>query len=355
MLLKPLLSKHAKKAGETAAFAVAYTSARVEDQPARSGSDTEACDRNFTYADAERVTTLLLEQSRRCKSGFFKAEKPRRPLKDRRTLSENCLMNGIDAPSSTPDVLHLSRYPSTKSTGSTRSCLEIGCHTSKVSLAHADPTSADLEPQPSPESSQPREPSVSKDPIPDSVSPPPASRCLHRSLSFQGRSNLLQSKVRKLANAFQVWAPLRRAKIRDGKQQAMDIDHTPVFRRASRPPPREYLEAAFLKPSTSREFENFKLEGGKGAPKYMSEKDLDRLDQIEKEEAEKLLELSSLRSEKEMILWRAEFERHPMDTVKDAGKKEAKKEKDKKDASAEARKSSSLIPSVSPFNMGFAS
>ena len=45
----------------------------------------------------------------------------------------------------------------------------------------------------------------------------------------------------------------------------------------------------------------------------MPEKDLDRLDQIE-EEAQKLLELSSLRSEKEMILWRAEFERGPMDS-----------------------------------------
>src|SRR5271156_5174223 len=98
MLLKPLLAKRAKKAAETATLFGSYSSAGTTDQATAPGSATEAGDGNFSHADAERVTTLLLEQSRRCKSGFFKTERPRRPLKGRRILSESCLLNGIEAP-----------------------------------------------------------------------------------------------------------------------------------------------------------------------------------------------------------------------------------------------------------------
>jgi len=359
MLLKPLLSKRAKKAAESATFASSYSSALTNDQMTTQGSVLAAGDGNFSHADAERVTTLLLEQSRRCKSGFFKTQKPRRPLKDRRILSESCLLNGIEAPTSTPDMLHLSRYPSTGSTGSASSCLEMGGgHTSKVSLAHTDSTSAEVEPQVKASLEVPQDTKQSKpeNPVPVSTSPPPANRCLHRSLSFHGRTSLLQAKVRKVANAFQVWVPSRRAKIREGKQQALDFGYPPVVRRTPRPPPREYLETAFLRPSTSREFEKFKLDSGKEAPKCMSEKDLDRLDEIDKEEAQKLRELVSLRKEKEMILRRTENEKYQVDSKrpKDSSKKEPKKDKDKKVARQEERKSSALIPGVNLFNRGFA-
>src|ERR1700685_4115146 len=144
MLLKPLLSKRAKKANENTTSATTY-SGMANNQTAAHGPDFEAGDGNFSHADAGKLVELLLEQSRRSKSGFFKAEKPRRPLKERRTLSEICLLRGIEAPSTTPDTLHLSRYPSTRSTGSTGSYIEIGHHTSKISLAHSGSTSAEVE------------------------------------------------------------------------------------------------------------------------------------------------------------------------------------------------------------------
>lgn len=234
----------------------------------------------------------------------------------------------------------------------------MGVHTSKVSLAHTDSTSAEAEPQvkSSLETFQDTMQSKPESSVPVSISPPPTNRCLHRSLSFQGRTSLLQAKVRKVANAFQVWVPSRRVKIRDGKQQALEFGYPPATRRTSGPPPREYLEAAFLRPSTSREFEKFRLEGGKKPPKYMPENDLNRLDEIDREEAQKLRELASLKKEKELIIRRAETESYPVDNKrpKDSGKKETKKEKDNKVARQEGRKHAALVPSVNLFNRGFA-
>jgi len=356
MLLKPLLSKRAKKAGESSTSAASYPSGYANNQSAANGSDSEVGDGNFSYADAEKLAELLLEQSRRSKSGFFKSEKPRRPLKERRTLSESCLLKGIEAPSSTPDILHLSRYPSTRSTGSTGCCIEIGHHTSKVSLAHSASTSADVESpvKTSVEGSQPLKEPKQRNFDAKPVEPPSVIPCLHRSLSFQGSSNLLQAKVRKVANVFQTWTPLKRAKIRDGKQQAMEIDDPPVVFHPQKNR-KEFLDVSFLKPSTSREFENLNLEGGKEAPRYLSEKDLDRLDEIDREEWQKLKELARLRKERELIQ-RGEFENYKPESknAKDVPKKGAKKEKDKKVVSTEGKKSSSLVTPGNLFNRSFA-
>jgi hypothetical protein len=338
MLLKPLLSKRAKKASEITSSTTTYPSGSANNQTAAHGPDFEAGDGNFSHADAGKLVELLLEQSRRSKSGFFKAEKPRRPLKERRTLSENCLLRGIEAPSSTPDMLHLSRYPSTRSTGSTGSYIEIGHHTSKVSLAHSASTSAEVEPpvKAVSEVSQP----PGKQPKPKNLDARPVDRssiipCLHRNISFQSGSNLLQAKVRKVASVFQTWTPSKRAKIRDGKQQAMEIEVV----RPPTPPPKDFVD-----PSTSRQFEHLNLEGGKEAPGYVSEKDLDRLDEIDWEEAQKLKEVARLRREREMIQRRAEFENY---------KPESKNEKfaPKKD---KGKKSSSLVTPGNLFNRGFA-
>ena len=332
MLLKPLLSKRAKKAGESSTSAASYPSGCANNQSAANGSDFEAGDGNFSHADAGKLVELLLEQSRRSKSGFFKAENPRRPLKERRTLSENCLLRGIEAPSSTPDTLHLSRYPSTRSTGSTGSYIEIGHHTSKVSLAHSASTSAEVEPPVKAvvEVSQP----AGKQPKPKNVDARPVDRptvipCLHRNISFQNSSNLLQAKVRKVASVFQTWTPSKRAKIRDGKLQAMEIE---VVRPPMPLPPKEFLD-----PSTSRQIEHLDFEGGKEAPGYVSEKDLDRLDEIDREEAQKLKEVARLRREREMIQRRAEFENYRPESKngKNVPKKDAKKHKGKKVSSTE--------------------
>ena len=349
MLLKPLLSKRAKKASENTTSATTYPSGSANNQTSTHGPDFEAGDGNFSHADAGKLVELLLEQSRRSKSGFFKAEKPRRPLKERRTLSENCLLRGIEAPSSTPDTLHLSRYPSTRSTGSTGSYIEIGHHTSKVSLAHSASTSAEVEPPVKvvSEVSQPpsRQPPKNLDARP--ADRPTVIPCLHRNISFQSSSNLLQAKVRKVASVFQTWTPSKRAKIRDGKQQAMEIEVV----RPPMPPPPEY----FLDPSTSRQFEHLDLEGGKEAPGYVSEKDLDRLDEIDREEAQKLKEVARLRREREMIQRRADFENYKPESKngKNVPKKEAKKDKGKK-ASTEGKKSSNLVTPGNLFNRGFA-
>src|SRR5271154_7116469 len=255
MLLKPLLSKRAKKASESTASGTTYPSGSANNQTAAYGPDFEAGDGNFSHADAGKLVELLLEQSRRSKSGFFKAEKPRRPLKERRTLSENCLLRGIEAPSSTPDTLHLSRYPSTRSTGSTGSYIEIGHHTSKVSLAHSASTSAEVE-QPVKAISEVSH-QLGKQPKPKNLDarpgdPPTVIPCLHRNISFQSSSNLLQAKVRKVASVFQTWTPSKRAKIRDGKLQAMEIE---VLRPPMPPPPKDFLD-----PSTSQQFEHLNLE-----------------------------------------------------------------------------------------------
>jgi len=357
MLLKPLLSRRAKKSGASPIYASAYPSGGPNNQPAAHSSDFEAADETFSYADAQKLAQLLVEQSRRSKSGFFKPEKPRRPLKERRTLSESCLLKGIEAPSSTPDMLHLSRYPSTRSTGTTRSCIEIGHHTSKVSLAHSASTSADVElpMKSSPEVSQsPEQPKLQKMDT-SAIETPTVVPCLHRSLSFQSSSNLLQEKVRKFTSVFQTWTPLKRAKIRDGKQQALEIHSPPVVRRPPKPP-KKFLDVAFLRPSTSREFENLNLEGGRQAPRYVSEKDLDRLDEIDKEEVQKLNELACLRKEREIIQRRAECENYKAETKngKDVAKKGAKKDKEKKAALQAGKKCSVLVHPGNLFNRGFA-
>jgi hypothetical protein len=94
----------------------------------------------------------------------------------------------------------------------------------------------------------------------------------------------------------------------------------------------------FFDPSTSRQFEYFDLEGGKEAPGYVSEKDLDRLDEIDREEAQKLKEVARLRREREMIQKRAEFENYKPESKnrKNVAKKDAKKDKGNK-ASTEGK------------------
>jgi hypothetical protein len=199
------------------------------------------------------------------------------------------------------------------------------------------------------EVSQPpgKQPKPSKNLDPRPVDRPTVIPCLHRNISFQSSSNLLQAKVRKVASVFQTWTPSKRAKIRDGKQQAMEIEvvRTPI------PPPL----TDFLDPSTSRQFEHFDFEGGKEAPGYVSEKDLDRLDEIDREVAQKLKEVARLRKEREMIQRRAECENYRPESKqeKNVPKKDAKKDKDKK-SSMERKKSSNLVTPGNLFNRGFA-
>ena len=321
-----------------------YPSGVANNHMATPGVDHEAEDQNFSFADAEKVAALLLEQSRRSKSRFFKAQQVRRPLKERRALSELCLFKGIQAPSSTPDTLHLTRNSSTRSTGSTRSCIEIKYQASKVSLAHTISTSAESESPVKTSLELFKPPESSKCQIADSspVVTPTLTPCLGGNLSFHYGWDLLQAKIRKVARLLQVWVPSHRAKIREGKQHP---DYRPVVGNAPKPP-KEFLDAAFLRPSTSRAFENLNLQGGMEAPKYISEKDLDRLDEIDREEAKRLKELARLKKEREMIMQRVEFEGHNKDHKNVKG---AKKDKQKR-GSHEGKKPEILVAPGSVFN-----
>jgi hypothetical protein len=107
--------------------------------------EVDARDRNFTFADAEVLAEKLMEQSRRSKIGFFKQEQPRRPIKLPHSVSDEYLLDGIQAPTSTPDMLFLSRYPSTISAVSGRPSFQVGREIAKGSIAETLSTVADAE------------------------------------------------------------------------------------------------------------------------------------------------------------------------------------------------------------------
>ena len=242
--------------------------------------------RNFSYADVEVLAERLIEQSRISKSGFLK-QRSRRP--GNRTLSEgDYLEDGIQAPTSTPDMLFLSRYASTTST---KSGLQNSLHlTPRITTAETCSATADVE-----EESTAESPSASAEieddqlamsqvnglvsniTLEDTESQPRPPRIESFSLS----SNLEQA-TRWGRNVLQdIKKPLRRYKIRQGKQPAPYIESmTPMA--AGRTPSKKTLYMALSKPSSSQQFQSLNLEGGNGPPKYMSESALNKLDTQER-------------------------------------------------------------------------
>lgn len=342
-MLKPLLTRKAKKYIETSS-SVVYPS---ESNALPGHADTDSRDSNFSYADAEKLAEMLIEQSRRSKSGFFKQDRPRRPIHIRRSFSDGCLLNdGFEAPASTPDTLFLSRYPSTKSTLSTQhSCIEMDSYASNISLAPTCSTTAETDAQQhfilsqkSTESTEPADVdnSDTKTIRNEARFIPP----LPRSPSFSFGSNLMQAKKWGRDVLQEIKAPLRRQKIRQGKQPALDVGYLPWARVAGSEVAREPIDMSFTRPSSSQQFQNTKFQGGTGPPKYLSEHILNKLDEVDREQARIKKELVRLEKRKEELLKLAHAEEKDA-MIKEKQRMDAKELRKMKDG-----KSSNLVKST---------
>jgi hypothetical protein len=331
---RPLLKRKARKNVETSPSVV--ISSENNRQPEYGNVDPK--DGNFSYADAEKLVEMLIEKSRKSKIGFFKQERPRRPIRIRRTLSDGCLLkDGIEAPTSTPDTLFLSRYPSTKSTTPTQyGGIEMGSNASNVSLVSTCSTAADMDTQlnlpPSQESNDSNETvrranSEAKT-IREKSKDLPG---VPRSHSFSFGSNFMQAKRWGRNMLQEMKTPLRRYNIRQGKQPAFEVTYLRPVSTAGGEIPKRTLDFAFRRPSSSQQFQNMKLQGGTGPPKYLSEQTLNELDKLDREEAKIKKELARLEKEKQQVLKRAK-----------AGDKE-KQKKEKMSHEVKGGKSSNLV------------
>jgi hypothetical protein len=347
----PFLSRKSKRTEEVSQSGH-YQTYNEEPNVSNEDPELEAKDQTFSFAEASKLAELLLEQSRRSKSGFFNPQKPRRPLKSRRALSDGCLLSkgGVDAPTSTPDMMfNLSRYPSLTSTTSTQpSSFALDKHTSKLSLAETCSTTEDIEIKHTVTTEetvstveQPVDEGTPSKAIPkDSAS----LKCLPRTESSSFGSNLVQAKRWGRTMLQEIKAPLRRHKIRQGKQPALHNEVVYIS------PPRvsgykpavskDVLDVAFTRPSSSRELQYMNLPGGVGPPKYLSQQTLDRLDEFDREQERIKKELERIDKGREELLRRAENEdseeqdgltKKAKEDQKDTGSQEKQKKEKKKD------------------------
>ena len=309
-MVKPLLARIVRKNIETPSSINRSGNSACTSSPQDQGAVSR--DGNFSCADAKKLADMLIEQSRRSKTGFFKQERPRRPIHIRRAFSVGCpLKDGIEAPTSTPEIPFLSRYPSTKSITSTlHGSIEIGPHASRVSLAPTCSTTAEMDAK---ASNLVRELTdrlelVEVNPS-DSTTTPEESNPLPplpRNQSFSFGSNLIQAKKWGKNVLQEIKAPLRRHKIRQGKLPALEVAYLPHVLAAGHEAPKEMLEGAFTNPSSSQQFRSMKLQGGTGPPKYLSEQTLNKLDQLDREHKRMKRDLARLEKVREEILKRAQ-------------------------------------------------
>jgi hypothetical protein len=314
-MLKQLLLRKAAKNG-TAPF---HANDSDNIQPAQA-STLRPSDRNFSFADAEKLAQLLAEESRKDKSGFFR-QRPRRTKK--RAKSESSVQPGTEAPTSTPDPLFLSRAASTSTTSISHSPGENGFKNSSLSLVETCSTNAETEivistavsvlkdetagnAETSGEGSTIK---VTTDIISTSTS--------HQTESSSLGSNIKQAKRWSRTLIQDCIAPIRRYQIRQGKQPDIDqktdsaavsppagsSSKTPQFKIA-----KEILEEALTKPSSSQKFSDYNLLGGHKPPKPLSEKTLDKLDHFDHEIVRVTRELSQIKKEKEDFLKHIESE-----------------------------------------------
>jgi hypothetical protein len=182
--------------------------------------------------------------------------------------------------------------------------IEIGSYASKASLAPTCSTAADPDAHPNVRSSQElNEPDNS-----DVKIVRPESQDLPRTQSFSLGSNLVQAKKWGRNVLQEIKAPLRRHKIRQGKQPALEMGNVPHVGVTASQTPSEILNVEFTTPSSSRRFRNMKLQGGTGPPQYLSEQTLNKLDQLDREQARMRRELDRLEKGKEELLKRAQIE-----------------------------------------------
>jgi hypothetical protein len=280
-----LLSRSKKSVCST--LSTADISEGHQDNTGRTDPDQDPRDCNFSYADAKELAAKLIEQSRRSKSAFFNHTKPRRPRTTKlpRVRSEGCLFeDGFEAPTSTPDMVSLSRYASTTSTMSGQPNCQGASRMSKGSIAETFSTTADREPVLSPKAPRSSEETVDGGVEVSGLEDMMRNATLHNNAcqvplrrnnsSFSLASNLGQA-ARWGRNVFsEIKNPLRR-RVRPGKEPSTEIDPPPIGVYRIRPSKKE-IEEAFAQPSSSRQFEGLNLEGGTGPPKRMSIKAIEK-------------------------------------------------------------------------------
>ena len=294
---------------------------------------------SFSYADAEKLTALLLEQSKRSKSVFF----CRRP---KRSLSDGCLLeNGFDVPTSTPDTLFLSRYSSLMSTASTQPSFEAcgvkapvvdGCSASEEIECQLDLTVPES-PKPADEEA---ETANEKSLILTTVSPvlPPQPESTHASSFGSIFANWSRNMLQDIKG---IKTPLYRREIRWGKQPAGQMKvllPVPPQKSKNQQFPHDVLNDMFQQPSSSTQFKDMKLAGGTGPPGFLSEDTLDELDQLDREQARIKKELAAIEKRKAELLRQLENNTH-VEHIFTIGRKpraassiKTKKEKDERRA-----------------------
>lgn len=317
MLLKTVLSKTLRRKQDASAVASPDDSVSNSSSSETSPGSETTEGRNFSYAEASTLTKLLMEQSRRSKSGFFRQEASRRP-KMRKAHSDADLLSGIEAPTTTPDALFLSRCHSISTTAteegtSKERCIRLESEMSSLSLTETFSTTPEVkagqrvsegrdeaqheeggEPLIMASSKQGRQPITRPATLP-------------RNYSFSFGSNVANAK-RWTRDIFQdLKRPLNKEKKRKGKQAASSSTTFPPISYTPQPRKRD-LEQVFKKPSTSDCLRDFQLLGGEQAPKRFSKETVKSLEKFDKEEMRVKKELARIEREREILLRTAEME-----------------------------------------------
>ena len=289
-------------------------------------------DEHLPYADAEALTKLLIEQSRKSKSGFFKAEAPRRP-KGRRRHSDGDALKGREAPASTSDVLSLSRCPSS-STTAIPSPPELQINS--LSLAETSSTAPELDPtlgqiivdEILDANREAHQGSVSKASVgKETASTSTITPRIPRNTSFSLGSNIANAKRWSRKMFHEIKKPMTREKIRKGKQPARDRQSLQPSTPQAPPRSKKQLEEVLAQPSTSDALKGFQLEGGQMAPKRFSEKTVRILEKYDKKEEILRKKLAHIERERKILIRRAELEEveEHEDGIVERGKGKGKK------------------------------
>ena len=288
-MLKPLLAmrarRHVKRSSSTSdVIEIAHTDL----------SGAEAKDGGYSYADAEKLSRLLFEESWRSKSGFFRKKWSHRLIKINPVFSDGfSCMEGIEAPANTSDMVSVSGCPSTKSAVSIlTSDVESGLQTSESSLPQTCSAKTGGKPRVSEnlslyandQSHASRMEISDSSPAQNKVARNESLLCIE---TFSFGSNFKRAKKWGRTMLREIKAPSRRHKIRQGKQPALFMEETYLTTVRAEAHhsfvSRELLDTVFFRPSTSQQFHHLNLKGGSGPPKYLSKKALRKLDKLDQE------------------------------------------------------------------------
>jgi hypothetical protein len=263
-------------------------------------------DDHLPYADAGALNKLLIEQSRRSKSGLFKAEAPRRP-KMRRRHSEGETLKGTEAPKSTPDLLFLSKCPSSSSAGISsppeQQMRSLSLTETCSTVPEVDPTGGEIEVDDA--DREEHQGFVSKVPInKEAVNDSAIVPGIPTNTSFSFGSNIRNAKRWSRKIIHDIKRPMTREKVRQGKLPAKEITspQPSTLERSGK-----NLEEVLKQPSTSDCLKGFNLEGGRTAPKRFSEKTVRTLEKFDRKEEFLKKRLARIDRDRRLLIRSAEL------------------------------------------------